>query len=254
MLLPPFDEEYFEWIDLFEALSVAEKVFSMIELGAGYGKWIVRGAFASRHFGNLPCRLIGVEAEPTHFQWMQQHFKDNNLDLVGNELIQAAVTDRDGFVKFKIGNADNCYGQSIFSWRDRLRRIVQHSGITNYSNNVRRLIGAGSLSYNVMELRAVSLKSLLAPLSMIDLIDLDVQGSEFRVLNAAREELDAKVKRVHIGTHSHKLESELRSMFKQLRWTNRFDFPINTEKETDWGSVKFLDGVQTWINPSLTKA
>ncbi len=226
----------------------------MVELGAGYGKWLVRGAFVADHFGNSPCKLVGVEAEPTHFQWMQQHFTDNGLDPNGNELIQAAVADRDGVVKFKTGNADNCYGQSIVSTRDRVRRIIQDLGIAKPSSAIGRLIGAESLAYDMKELNAVSLKNLLSSLTKIDLIDLDVQGSEFSVLSAARKEIDDKVKRVHIGTHSRKLESELRSMFKQLKWINRFDFPINSETETEWGVVKFHDGVQSWINSSLSNS
>src|SRR5271169_776412 len=57
-VLPPFDEEYFEWIDLFEAVASTKREFVMVELGAGYGKWIVRGAFVARSFDNLPSRLI----------------------------------------------------------------------------------------------------------------------------------------------------------------------------------------------------
>ena len=36
---PPLDEEYFEWIDLLESVVAAEGSYTMIELGAGYGRW-----------------------------------------------------------------------------------------------------------------------------------------------------------------------------------------------------------------------
>lgn len=36
--LPAFDEEYFEWIDLLEAVTEATGEFTMIELGAGWGR------------------------------------------------------------------------------------------------------------------------------------------------------------------------------------------------------------------------
>jgi len=36
--LPGFDEEYFEWVDLLEAVVEARDRFTMIELGAGYGR------------------------------------------------------------------------------------------------------------------------------------------------------------------------------------------------------------------------
>jgi hypothetical protein len=43
--LPGFNEEYFEWIDIFESVKNAKNEFVMFELGAGFGRWIVRAAF-----------------------------------------------------------------------------------------------------------------------------------------------------------------------------------------------------------------
>ncbi len=64
----------------------------MVDLGAGFGRWLVKGATAVRQcHGDLPIRLIGVEAEPTHFEWLKQHFNDNGLDPAQHELIEAAV-------------------------------------------------------------------------------------------------------------------------------------------------------------------
>src|SRR5260370_35145422 len=41
---PAFDEEYFEWIDLLESVVAASGSYTMIDLGAGYGRWGVRAA------------------------------------------------------------------------------------------------------------------------------------------------------------------------------------------------------------------
>src|SRR6185369_4635117 len=57
---PPVDEEYFEWCDVLEAVIASDKTFTMIELGAGYGRWLVRGAIALRQIKNIPCQLVGV--------------------------------------------------------------------------------------------------------------------------------------------------------------------------------------------------
>ena len=46
--------------------------------GAGWGRWLSAGAFASEQTGR-EYRLVGVEAEPQHFEWMERHFRDNNL-------------------------------------------------------------------------------------------------------------------------------------------------------------------------------
>jgi hypothetical protein len=98
---------------------------------------------------------------------------------------------------------------------------------------------------------AVSLNALLSPLDKVDLIDLDVEGAEQQILEAAHAQVDAKVKRVHIETHSHEVESGLRSLFTELRWVNLRDYPCQSETETEWGRVTFQGGVQSWVNPRL---
>ena len=40
--LPEFSEEYFEWIDFLAAVKTARDRFVMMELGAGYGRWLMR--------------------------------------------------------------------------------------------------------------------------------------------------------------------------------------------------------------------
>src|SRR5215212_6203606 len=67
---PAFDEEYFEWIALVEAVSEARDTFVFVELGAGYGRWCVRAALAA---GDLRFECTAVEAEPTHCRWLREH-------------------------------------------------------------------------------------------------------------------------------------------------------------------------------------
>jgi FkbM family methyltransferase len=150
---PPFDEEYFEWIALLEAVAGAKTRFTMLELGAGWGRWSARAAAACQQLG-LPYHLVAVEAEPTHFQWMVQNLQDNGVKPEDCRLIQAAVTGKDGKVAFQVGDATDSYSQSI----------------------------GGST-----EIDAVSLPTLLLPLKFVDLIDMNVQGAEFDILAAAPE-------------------------------------------------------------------
>jgi hypothetical protein len=86
----------------------------------------------------------------------------------------------------------------------------------------------------------------------VDLIDLDVQGAEFVVLRGAISALNEKVKRVHIGTHGHEIELELRTLFRQNGWYKLNDYACHSTETTPWGDVTFDDGVQTWINPRLS--
>lgn len=227
-LSPQLDsEEYFEWIDVLESVVLAHDRFTMIELGAGFGRWLVRAAVAVRQYApDLPIQLVGVEAEPTHFQWMQQHFRDNGINPDDHCLIEAAVDAQDGEVLFYVGQPDEWYGQAI----------AQEAPATQAS---------------IQRVKAVSLNQILAQVDTVDLIDIDVQGAELVVLQSAIAAMNRQVKRVHIGTHAVEIERGLRQLFRQHGWQKLNDFACHATERTEWGEVTFGDGVQTWINPRL---
>lgn len=221
MSFPPIDDQYLEWIDVLQAVVAAKESFTMLELGAGYGRWIVNAAAAVRTYSDVPCRLIAVEAEPTHFEWLRAHCADNDVDA---ELVHAAVAGAPGEVMFAVGDARSWYGQSIVeeaAERDGSRRVP-----------------------------AVTLSSLLEPLDRVDLIHMDVQGVEADIVEEARGSLSA-VMRCHIGTHGREQEMRLRSLFGELGWSCLNDFESESVGRTAWGELRFQDGIQTWLNPLL---
>jgi FkbM family methyltransferase len=251
---PSFDEEYFEWIDLMEAAVRAKGRFTMIELGAGFGRWLVRGAFAVRLLNSLPCVLIGIEAEPQHYRWMLRHFADNGISPSKHLLVNAAVSDTNGDVWFMVGKSESWYGQRIALPYEvgrrpggAMRRLVE---LVTFSQKRTTVPGTtGESSYDLERVRSVTLNGLLDPLDVVDLVDLDVQGAELQVLSSASEQMSAKVKRVHIGTHGSDLETGLRNLFKGLGWKNVFDYSCSHAHDTEYGAIKFIDGVQSWMNP-----
>jgi FkbM family methyltransferase len=226
---PPVDEEYFEWVDVLEAVAEARGTFVMMELGAGYGRWLARAAAAVDQIAELSYILIGVEAEPTHFGWMGIHMRDNGVDLSRCDLRQAAVAAHSGDALFMIGDAASWYGQRIAGEDDR------------------RYLAENDISTTTVP--TIVLNSLLEEHSYVDLLDLDIQGAELEVLSSSRELLDARVRRVHIGTHGSDIEDGLRNLFGELRWDCLNDYPLASTCPTPWGSVAFTDGVQSWLNP-----
>jgi FkbM family methyltransferase len=216
---PPMDEQYPEWVDVLEAVTQASGTFTMLELGAGYGRWIVNAAAAVRSYNEIPCRLIAVEGEPTHFKWLKQHCSDNRVKA---ELIHAAVAEHAGSVEFSVGDPKAWYGQAIAdgTWSpERTRRV-----------------------------KAVTLSSLLQPLDRVDLVHMDIQGAEARIVEEAGPMLE-RVERFHIGTHGREQEERLRSLFLSTGWRPVNDYAAGTRSPTPWGTMTFQDGVQTWVNP-----
>jgi FkbM family methyltransferase len=250
---PPVDEEYFEWIDLLESVVSARKSYTMIELGAGYGRWAVRAAFAAQRYNQkLPYRLIAVEAEPAHFEWMRLHFSDNRIDPGKHSLIHGAVSDTPGEVSFYVGSGpDECrpaawYGQSLTQDYEVVTQIEEK----RYCEFEVQRLASGFASISVP---AITLTSILADLRQVDLIDFDLQGHEGSVVRSAIHELNAKVKRLHIGTHSPEIEVGLRELLTCHRWRCLADYPSSSTSQTPWGTVPFQDGVQSWVNPRLAR-
>src|SRR4051794_20708488 len=125
--LPSFDEEYFEWIALLEAVAAAQGCFTMIELGAGFGRWVVRGGLAAKQRG-LPFKLVAVEAEPAVYAWLRQHFANNGIPPEEHILLNGAATENPGEVRFNIAgprgsewderNPNGWYGQHMTAKHD----------------------------------------------------------------------------------------------------------------------------------------
>jgi hypothetical protein len=97
----------------------------------------------------------------------------------------------------------------------------------------------------------VSLPELLAPYPRVDLVDIDVQGLELSVIESAVHDLDERVRRLHVGTHSPGVERRLRVLLARHGWTIVHDYPSHARSMTPYGEIDFDDGVQTWINPRL---
>jgi FkbM family methyltransferase len=200
-------------------------MFTMVELGAGYGRWLVNAHIAAEQRG-LGTMLVGVEGEPTRCSWMREHFTDNGIDPSGHRLVRAAAAAKEGWVVFQTGRADVFYG-------NRAATRVRNFGWPLRGGRLRLT-------------RTVNLATAMRGLASIDLLDLDIEGFEADVLVEGRREL-ARVRRVHIGTHGPDVEQRLRDLFEGLGWRSEVDVPIGTIDR----DVVFENGVQTWRNVLL---
>jgi FkbM family methyltransferase len=233
---PSFDDNIFDWLVLLEAIAEAKGAFTMAALGAGWGRWLVAAAFAARQREDLLLHLIGVEAEPTHFAWMREHFRDNGLNPDEHELIEAAAARERGHAWFYFGKPDSWYGQSLIHDEALSGRTDREA---DYNGEKARLV------------RTIDLAELLEGRARIDYLHMDIQGAELEFLETAPGLLSEKVGRVLIGTHSTAIEEGLRRLFKGIGWRSQYDFPMNTKIHIEGKAVAIGDGVQVWLNPAL---
>jgi FkbM family methyltransferase len=229
---PKPSSTYFELVFVLESVLSAGSAFTMVELGAGYGPWLVAASRARARIGSASCRLVGVEMDEQHVAWMHEHFRNNDLDPAGHLLLQAAVSDDDGE-----------------AWYAREPDVRLRYG-------VRMVPGArpaGPASGETVTARRIDVRSLLERESEIDLMHVDVQGEEWRVIRRAGELLDAKVRRLLVATHSGTIHRNVRRRMTDAGWRPVYDFGFRSRQRTELGDVYFVDGLLAFENPGMSK-
>jgi hypothetical protein len=84
-----------EWAGVLRAVLDARERFTCIELGAGWGPWVVASATAARLRGITDVSLIAVEGSPDWLPSLREHFADNGLDAAEHTVIHAFVGGKD---------------------------------------------------------------------------------------------------------------------------------------------------------------
>jgi FkbM family methyltransferase len=230
----PLAYEAFEWKALFDAMSDADRRFTMFELGAGFGRWTVRAVAAIRLYRpGVKYRLVAVEAEPTHFRWLEQHTRDNRVrrwSRAGTcKLVNAAVSGDTGRQDFYVGDPASWYGQALVRPEN---------------------VGADA---DVLSVKTITLSKLLDEHDFVDLIDVDIQGAELEVLTEAAPLL-GRVRRIYVETHSAAIDSGLHRVFADAPgdWSPVVSIPLGARHETPLGYADFAaGGAQLWLNTVL---
>lgn len=247
---PALNEELFEWIDLLEAVDAARGRFTMLELGAGFGRWGIRGALAARQRGIRDISARFVEGEPQHARWIRDALALNGLDDIDADIVEAAISYAGAgkpipfVVAMQDYDARSWYGQAVGAPAG-----MNPTERTYFGHRVHELSWGKAIYVG-----AVTFEELAAGLDVIDFVDMDLQGAELELIEHAAQLFSRKVRRVHIGTHGSEIEDGLRRIFQSEGWAPQWDFPLQTRVETEFGPVFFNDGVQGWINPRLRSA
>jgi len=117
-------EDYFEWIDLLTAIERSRTQFTMIEVGAGYGRWISNAAATLKRRKKVELlrpKLVALEANKARFDSMVRNCEQNEIPGSELTLLRAACTP-DGSPVFMICNDD--YGASVTRNDDVMRMFV----------------------------------------------------------------------------------------------------------------------------------
>lgn len=232
---PPGTEHYglhelAEWEGTLRSVMEAKGSFVAVELGAGWGPWLVAGAKAAKRLGISEVRLAGVEGASSHYQFMLQHLRDNGIDPAFQLLIHAVAGSQDGIARFpKLDDPSGNWGAQA-----------------SY--------GEAATTEQFEEVPSISVATLLSKLPPVDLLHCDVQGAEGDVLTAAPDALSARVRRIVVGTHGREIEGRLMEFFGANGWILEHETSCRfIQGET--GTLHLVaDGVQVWRNTGFRSA
>ncbi|MDD5146088.1 MAG: FkbM family methyltransferase [Candidatus Pacebacteria bacterium] len=170
---------------------IKDNQIKMFELGAGAGReslalaGVVDFNLVSG-VGGKTYRCLAVEAEPTHYRWIVEHFEKQNIK---GEVVHGAVSDKSGYVSFDVSlDPATFYGQAV----------VDNGGYQVRSFTVDELIE----KYNFPK---------------VNIVHLDVQGSELKVMLGAENSIKKSlIDYWIIGTHERYLEEEIIKFCKEF--------------------------------------
>lgn len=166
-------------------------------------------------------RVIAFEADPKIFPVLKRNLRDNHVNNV--ELLDKAVWINDGDVDFSIEGAD---GGSIYG------------------------------SKNVIKVKCVRLKDVLAKYSLIDFLKIDIEGAEYEVVEDCKDSL-GNVENIFIEYHSWSGKDQKLGEILSILESNKFRYFIEvptrrTSPLTNRGEDRGIDmhmNIYGWKNP-----
>lgn len=156
----------------------------VVEIGAGWGRQTIRAAGYCKSIGQ-DIQAYAVEADPTHYDWLCQTIRYNNVNCVP---LYGAMCDKVGWSKFRRStDPANDYGQML----------IEHKGNTNV--------------YHVPTLSLAWLFKTFQ-LSHIHVLHMDAQGAETSIIAGALDYL-SQIDNIIIGTHGDSHNTEIPKLF-----------------------------------------
>ncbi|PSO23652.1 FkbM family methyltransferase [Bradyrhizobium sp. MOS002] len=221
-----------EWAAALRAVDLSGELFTVVELGCGWGCWLNNTGVAARRSARK-VRLIGIEGDLGHLQFAREACEVNGFTTSEVVLYHGIASARNGKALFPIQTeAGKNWGlQPIFdaSLFDVLRSKLDKK-------------------YEVLPM--ISLEKISEGSARIDLLHIDIQGGEAELINDSLALLNSKVAYIVVGTHSREIEGRIFSVLREAGWMLEIERPAILSLAGGIPQVS-VDGVQGWRNPRL---
>ena len=245
LLGPPVPCDYHaeaaEWVGLLKTVQSAGERWVGMELGAGFGPWVVAGANAARVKGIGEIRLCAVEADAGHFACLRQHLEDNGFAPEGHRLFQAAVGAAAGTAFWPVTeDAREEWGSRPMQARAPGTAATDHLGRT---------------WVKTVPVQILAMSDLVEAEPQWDMVHIDVQGHEVEICRSCIEELNRRVHWLIVGTHSRKLDGDMIELMRSAGWLLENEKPSKFHflaEAPTLEAMTHVDGVQVWRNPRMS--
>jgi FkbM family methyltransferase len=233
----PVLHEHDEWLGALTSVLEARQrgALAAIELGAGWGPWLVSCALAVNRLGGVPeLHLLGVEATLSHHEMMLTHFRDNGIAPDSHTLLAAAVGDEPGVVRYpRLPDPAADWGATELTLKDGV--LVDK-------------LGRPFEEFD--EVPCHTIADLVCRFPVVDFLHIDIQGAEGTAIHVAMAALRDRVRRVVVGTHGPRLDTTISDAFEEDAWVLEARRPSMLTPE----GALLRDGVQVWRNERLSGA
>lgn len=250
--LPEINEEYFEFLDIFEAVIDSNDNFTIMEWGAGFGRWTAIAIKAAKSFNKNRLEICAVEAHPLHMAYLIETISKLELDVSHVKVLQIALGKEVGRDIFLIEQPED--QKAVAWWGQALNNSMMDGYVATADKFFGSTVHVNKSGWRGIEVDVGIGSEILKDYAFIDIVDLDIQGVENDVITECIEHLNNKVRRLHIGTHSREIEIELRKLLHSNGWILLRDLKSNGNTLTSYGNVHCVDGVQSWFNSRFPPA
>ncbi len=258
-------EYFFEAADIVQTVQTARDRYTMIELGGGWAPRCVDAHRALDALSPLPRLFVAVEPEPLLHMNARVNFRNNGLDPDDHWLLNSSVSADGRPSLIFTGKGRISSTRLVGKHADAVAEMIVSSNaaetaLRNLCAQMRvgiPLSGDADESQDIVAVSSIRLRDLLAPLGIVDLMDVDVQGEEVSIFEPAMDQIVKKVRRLHIGTHlmtndSMSRHEKVRSDFVDAGFEVLADYEPCSKHQTELGSFETpSDGVLTLHNPRL---
>lgn len=220
-----------EWAAALRAVDLARNSFRMAELGCGWGCWMNNTGVAARRRG-LDVEVIGIDGDEGHVGFAIECCENNAFARDQVRVLHGIAAAYDGVALFPRQEVSGVsYGlQPIFDAPQEERRIAVASG-------------------NFSEIPMISLSSMIGE-GRLDLLHIDIQGSEAELIHSCRKILKERVAYIVVGAHSREIEGRIFEDLLADGWRLEIERPAFLTLTAEGPKVR-IDGLQGWRNVGL---